>query len=788
MHFVELVGVASPEDVVGEVGSALGVRDSVSGRRVLTAEQRNDVRARIAQAARPGADAADPRQLRARRRARSPTWSPSWSPPCRRLRVVTTTRAPLGDRRRAGLPARASSPSDAAADLFGQRASAARPGVALDDEAVRRVVRRLDGLPLAIELAAAKVRVMSVDDIDRRLDDRFALLRGGDRSAPDRHQTLVAVIDWSWNLLTEAERRALRWLSVFHDGFTLAGAGDAARCDALDLVQSLVDQSLLTVIEARESVRYRMLETVREFGRMQLVGAGEDAAAEDAQLAWARRTPRRTAPSSGRPARSPRSDALAAEENNLADALRAAVAVPDPAATADLTAALAGFWTVRGENTRVIAVTAAVDAALAGWEPAPDEIDVAVTAAAVTALNTVVGEIAEAPSCLALLADVRRPGDRATRPGAGGGPGRAARGRPGARWSGSPLIDVAHGYDRESAAMARLWSAHYLENDGDPERALEEASRGLALVEDSDGPWIRAMMHSVAGGLNAQLGKREEAAAARAGRRSRSSTSSRPTTTGSRRGPCSPAHAIAEGRFEEAERLIAEIDRLSHERSGFGGAFVTGTVRAELALAKGDVEEGLRLYRVAGRRAGRHHAARAWSLTGLEPWTLFGDAAGTTAYALHGTGDDGADLFEALRAKAPQVLEPGPSPDGLPGRRHGAARARHLGAAQAGDGPRGRRAAAGARRAVRLPAVHATMDPARGPGEAERVAPGLARPRCATEYGERKGPDLLPEARAVAERIGRGERTSCGCRSGPRAGRRSPRRPRSPAAPSRPGR
>ena len=120
---------------------------------------------------------------------------------------------------------------------------------------------------------------MSVEDIDRRLDDRFALLRGGDRSAPDRHQTLVAVIDWSWNLLSEAERRALRWLSVFHDGFALAGAGDLLGRDALDVVQSLVDQSLLTVLDAGGTVRYRMLETVREFGRMQLVGAGEDDAA-----------------------------------------------------------------------------------------------------------------------------------------------------------------------------------------------------------------------------------------------------------------------------------------------------------------------------------------------------------------------------------------------------------------------------------------------------------------------------------------------------------------------------
>ena len=131
-------------------------------------------------------------------------------------------------------------------------------------------------------------------------------------------------------------------------------------------MQSLVDQSLLTVIDARETVRYRMLETVREFGRMQLVGAGEDAAAHAAHLAWARRYAVDAPPRPVRSGQVAAVRAIAAEENNLADALRAAVAVPDPAATADLTAALAGFWTVRGENTRVIAVAAAVDAALAG--------------------------------------------------------------------------------------------------------------------------------------------------------------------------------------------------------------------------------------------------------------------------------------------------------------------------------------------------------------------------------------------------------------------------------------
>ena len=95
------------------------------------------------------------------------------------------------------------------------------------------MVERLDGLPLAVELAAAKVRAMSVDEIDRRLENRFALLRGGGRGAPERHQTLIAVIDWSWNLLDDAERTALRRLATFRDGFSLGGADEVIGADAL---------------------------------------------------------------------------------------------------------------------------------------------------------------------------------------------------------------------------------------------------------------------------------------------------------------------------------------------------------------------------------------------------------------------------------------------------------------------------------------------------------------------------------------------------------------------------
>ena len=267
VHFVELVGVASPDDVVSEVGSALGVRDSVSGRRVLTPEQRNDVRARTAQslAGAPALLILDNCEHVVEAVADLVAFLVA---SCPRLRVVTTTRAPLQIAAERVFPL-AQLDDDAASVLFGQRARAARPAVALDPQTVLSVVRRLDGLPLAIELAAARVRAMSVEDIDRRLDDRFALLRGGDRTAPDRHQTLLAVIDWSWNLLHDTERRALRWLSTFHDGFSLDGADAVLGHDALDDVRSLVDQSLLTVLDSGRTVRYRMLETVREFGRLQ---------------------------------------------------------------------------------------------------------------------------------------------------------------------------------------------------------------------------------------------------------------------------------------------------------------------------------------------------------------------------------------------------------------------------------------------------------------------------------------------------------------------------------------
>jgi predicted ATPase/transcriptional regulator with XRE-family HTH domain len=169
--------------------------------------------------------------------------------------------------------------------LFVERARTVRPAFALttrNGSAVVQICHRLDGIPLAIELAAALVRVLTVEQIDRRLDDRFALLTGGSRNGDPRHHTLRATVDWSFGLLNEAERILLRRLAVFNGGWTLdAAAGicvgeEIAEAEVLELLTSLVDKSLVVADGETDGVeRYRLLETLRQFGWERLAASGE---------------------------------------------------------------------------------------------------------------------------------------------------------------------------------------------------------------------------------------------------------------------------------------------------------------------------------------------------------------------------------------------------------------------------------------------------------------------------------------------------------------------------------
>jgi predicted ATPase len=185
------------------------------------------------------------------------------------VRVLATSREPLGLTGEALHPV-STLDGPAQVALFADRASAVRPGFAVTPD-VERVCRELDGLPLAIELAAARLRSMTPAQLASRIGDRFRLLDRGDRTAAARHRTLRAVVDWSWDLLADDERALLARLSVFVGGAT----ADAVRrtCgvdDPLDLLSALVDKSLVVVAEHDDEVRYGLLATVREYAAEKL--------------------------------------------------------------------------------------------------------------------------------------------------------------------------------------------------------------------------------------------------------------------------------------------------------------------------------------------------------------------------------------------------------------------------------------------------------------------------------------------------------------------------------------
>jgi predicted ATPase/DNA-binding SARP family transcriptional activator/tetratricopeptide (TPR) repeat protein len=748
VHFVELVGVTAPEDLVSEIGAALGVRDSVSGRRTLTPEQRADVRARIAQHLdqAPSLLILDNCEHIVEAVADLVAYLVATT---REVRILTTTRAPLTIAAERVYALGELDPEDAS-ELFAQRAVAARPDVVLDETAVADIVSRLDGLPLAIELAAAKVRVMSTTDIARRLEDRFALLRGGDRSAPDRHQTLLAVIDWSWNLLGEPEKRALRWLSVFHDGFTLEAAERVLGPTALDSVQSLANQSLLTVLETDTGVRYRMLETVREFGRLQLVDGGEDAAARGAHHAWAVEYAGAHGGRIWSAEQFDAIDALRAEEVNLADVLRQALAGRDPEAVVQVLAALGAYWSILGNHARVIVLAEAITDTVRDWTPPAELLDAARVALVMTLNNAMIG--------VAELAEPLRESLR--RLGPGEDPRVAALVTVLANFApGDPhdfagqLEEFARSDDRHLVGIASQWHSHVLENAGDPEAAVAAAEHALSLADEvADGPWSGAILHTQIGQLEIQLGRFDSGVVhARA---------AMPVLE--RLGAWDDARqlrsllalaAVRRGDLDQAEAELVQMADVGDPDQIFGGRLVMEIGAAELALARGDHDAGLALYRDAVDLV-RDLQFPGMSPTGLEPWLLFGEAAALTAHAYYADDAHTAaaeKMFDVCAARTQRVLDP--SFDYLDYPVAGVA----LFALGAWGLLQGRLSAEDAVRLLAYAERFAynrsvpTMAWDRITPRAEETAPGLLA-KIDGELGGRRGPELLDEVRTFLDK------------------------------------
>ncbi|MFD3373531.1 MULTISPECIES: BTAD domain-containing putative transcriptional regulator [unclassified Streptomyces] len=216
---------------------------------------------------------------------------------CPSLTVLTTSRAPLEVPAEVLYPL-APMPDEEAADLFGARAAMIDPSFAPEEAAlhdIRRLCRRLDGLPLAVELAAAHVRLLTVREIEARLDNRFTLLTKGERTAPARHRTLRAVLDWSYALLDTTEQGLLTELALYVGGSSLElmeavtplpGADSA---ELLHVLGQLVDKSLLVPVSTPDGNRLRMLETVREYALTRLREEGRAPEAEERLMTWATR-------------------------------------------------------------------------------------------------------------------------------------------------------------------------------------------------------------------------------------------------------------------------------------------------------------------------------------------------------------------------------------------------------------------------------------------------------------------------------------------------------------------
>ncbi len=298
---------------------------------------------------------------------------------CPRLRILATSREPLGITGEAlwlveplAWPEGDASPgeieSSPAVRLLRDRAGAVRKDLAADRHTLStmaRVCRELDGMPLAIELAAARLRTMSLDQLASRLDDRFRLLTSGSRTALPRHQTLRGMVDWSWELLSDAERMVLRRLSVFSGGASLDAAervcaGDAVRPEeVLELLTALAEKSLLRAEMERAGAvggapRYRMIGTIQEYAGHRLAEAGESDRARHAHLGYFTELTETAEPHLRRAEQLDWLATLEAEHENIGAAMRGALAAGEAAAAMRLAAAAGWYWWLGGHRAEGI--------------------------------------------------------------------------------------------------------------------------------------------------------------------------------------------------------------------------------------------------------------------------------------------------------------------------------------------------------------------------------------------------------------------------------------------------
>ncbi|GAA2496484.1 ATP-binding protein [Streptomyces longisporus] len=652
VHLVPLAGVRQDADVAAEVASALGVGES------LRPTAGGEVIAGIAAALGSGPallvldnceqvvrGVADLVQALVSR--------------TRDLRVLTTSRAPLGLTSETVYPLPELDLATTV-ELFEQRARAARPDVELPADTVAALCRRLDGLPLAAELAAARVRVMSVAEIARRLEDRFALLRGGPRDTPQRHRTLHAVVDWSWNLLDAQGQCALRALSVFPDGFTADAAEQlVGGFDALEALADLVDQSLLKVTDTSYGTRFRMLETVREFAAAHRERTGEEAAVTERFLGWARDfgVVHHDAPFGADPFAS--WQLIRAEQDNLVHALRLALAREDLDTVAAVTAVLGALWTTEANYPRLIALTEDCSRPLSHYRPGPTYVEPTRTAAALLAANLFLGV---GPGAVRTLVTLRRlpPAEPDTLVRA---VAAVLRSFPQVLTDRDALAELCDAEQPLLAGVAHCVASYVWESEQRPDLALAAARRMVELLGDRGIPLLRIWPASRLAELCLQTERGAEALVhLRAALDALENLGEWNDAIGMRWG-LMLAH-LQTGDLDTAEHWLEEALRHQPEATASDAFTPDLGARAELALARGDTETGLGLWRRALERLQNGRAAPVFGDELLrEGWVLELQSVALVAHARHARTDLVAPLAAALPGRLTTLLtRPGPAP------------------------------------------------------------------------------------------------------------------------------
>ncbi|MFI0448723.1 AfsR/SARP family transcriptional regulator [Actinomadura sp. 6N118] len=288
---------------------------------------------------------------------------------CPGVRILATSREPLGITGESLWPVDPLPPPPPevravealtypAVRLLADRATAVSRGFAVTDGNVADIAQicwSLDGMPLAIELAAARLRAMTPGQVAARLGDRFGLLAAGSRTALPRHQTLRAVVEWSWDLLDPAERALWRRLAVFTGGVTAASAEEVCagpelpRDQVFDVLTALVDKSLVTISDGQEEPRYRMLETIRAYGLERLAEAGEEEEVRRAYATYYVELAETAEPHLYRHEQVYWLARLIAEHDNLHAALRWSISVGDAPLAVRFCAGLGWYWYLRGQ-------------------------------------------------------------------------------------------------------------------------------------------------------------------------------------------------------------------------------------------------------------------------------------------------------------------------------------------------------------------------------------------------------------------------------------------------------